>query len=337
MRLTVMHDPPKESIMPIPVDVELVKIDFTDDEQLGRWLAVRNQVEQRPVTVAGYRAELSSVMEHIELLAVRDGVDVGGGGGGWGAILAEFSEMFIEVWVLPGHRRQGIGTALADRLVAFAIEHGMVNGRSGVIDGDEASVRFVERYGLTEYSRGQIGGLELTAEHAAAVPALPEGVTLTSLAERPDLARALYDLDVLVQPEIPSLASSPIPSFEAWRAQAVDDPGFVTDLSVIALRGDRVVGTIQLYDDADGTAVIGMAAVDPGARRQGIARALKVEMARRAATTGWRRIDTFNDGSNDRMRALNIELGYVYLPRRIGFKGPLRVPAATDAAPAGPG
>ncbi len=78
-----------------------------------------------------------------------------------------------------------------------------------------------------------------------------------------------------------------------------------------------------MYDNAEGTAFIGMTAVDPGARRQGIARALKVELARRAASSGWRRIETYNDGTNARMRALNESLGYEYLPASVNLKGPL--------------
>ncbi len=117
-----------------------------------------------------------------------------------------------------------------------------------------------------------------------------------------------------VAPEIPTLALEPTPSFAAWQAQTSGDPGFLPDLSLIALREDVVVGAIQMYDNGEGTAFIGMTAVDPDARRQGIARALKVELAARAVRTGWRRLETYNDGSNERMRGLNAELGYTYLP-----------------------
>jgi RimJ/RimL family protein N-acetyltransferase len=89
------------------------------------------------------------------------------------------------------------------------------------------------------------------------------------------------------------------------------------------VRDGRLVGSIQIYDNAEGTAFIGMTAVDPGARRQGIARALKVELARRAASTGWHRIETYNDEANIRMRALNEALGYVYMPVYVNLKGPL--------------
>ncbi len=66
-----------------------------------------------------------------------------------------------------------------------------------------------------------------------------------------------------------------------------------------------------------------MTTVHPDARRRGIARLLKVELARRARAAGWRRIETYNDGSNDRIRGLNESLGYVYDVTHIVMRGPL--------------
>ena len=116
---------------------------------------------------------------------------------------------------------------------------------------------------------------------------------------------------------------SGLSSFEAWQAQTSGDTGFLPELSVIALRAGQVVGAIQMYDNADGVAFIGMTAVHPDHRRAGIARAMKTEVAARAARAGWRQLETFNDGTNERMLALNLELGYAYLPRVVNLKGPL--------------
>lgn len=309
--------------MPSTTDLDLETVDVTDDATLRRWLAVHNAVDPRPLTLAGYRAELTAATVHLELIAVEDGRDVGVVETGWGAISAESRTTFIHVWVLPDARRHGIGSALVERCLDLADEHGMTLGRSSAVDGDAGAVAFATRYGLEIVGAGQVGDLDLTPEHAATTVALPDGIELSSLADRPDLERAVFDLDVLVQPEVPTLALEPVPTFEAWRAQTTADEGFVPALSLLALRGEQVVGTIQVYDNAEGTAFIGMTAVHPDARRLGIARALKAELAGRAARTGWKRIETFNDGSNERMRALNIALGYTYLPRMVTFKGRL--------------
>jgi len=309
--------------MPDTATFSIVEIDVADDDQLGRLLAIRNQIDPRPLTVAGFRAEITAAVEQLELLAVLDGRDVGAAIGGWGAIHGEFGEAFLEAWVLPGARGRGVGTALVDRLAAFSRAHDMTTGRSFVLEGDDASLRFANRYGLVPDGGGQQGFLDLSDAHAAASPSLPPDVELTTLAERPDLLHAVYELNVLVRPEIPSAAGEPIPSFEAWDEQTTGDSGFLADLSILAVRDGRLIGSVQIYDNAEGTAFIGMTAVDPGSRRQGIARALKVELARRAATSGWHRIETYNDGANVRMRGLNEELGYAYQPVFVNLKGPL--------------
>ena len=306
----------------------ITEIDIADDDQLDRWLAVRNAIDPRPLTRAGFRAELGAAVVHFEFLASLGGNDVGAAGGGWGAMMADSKTTFLEAWVLPSARRRGIGSDLLARCLDVAIAHGMVIGRAGVLDGDEGSITFGARYGLEPVGVGQVGFLDLTSRHAEEHATPPPDVTLASLAERPDLERAIYDLDITVQPEIPTLALEPIPSFESWREQMFGDIGFLPDLSLVALRDGSVVGSIHVFDNAEGTAFIGMTAVHPSARREGIARALKLELAARAARSGWRRIETFNDGSNERMRALNVDLGYAYHPRHILLKGTLIRPGS---------
>jgi GNAT superfamily N-acetyltransferase len=301
----------------------LIRIDTADDAALGRWLAVRNEVDPRQVSMAAFRAETAAVIDHLELLAVLDGQDVGASAAGWSAISLESKTAFIEIWVLPTARRRGIGTTLMDRSVAFALEHGLETARSSALEGDADALRFAVRHGLRVVGSGQLGDLDLTTPPVAPSDP-PPGVRLASFADRPDLERAVYDLDVLVMPEIPTLALEPAPSFEAWQQSASGDPGFLAGQSLMALRDGALVGVIQVYDNGDQSMFIGMTAVHPAARRLGIARYLKTELASRAARAGFTRIETFNDGTNERMRALNIDLGYVYQPRLVGLKGPLR-------------
>jgi GNAT superfamily N-acetyltransferase len=308
----------------------IAEVDAADDDRLGRWLAVRNAVDPRPVTPTGFRAELTAATVVLMLLASRDDTDVGAAIAGWGAIAEESGNAYLDVWVLPDARRAGIGSRLAERLVAFALRHGMRNGRGSAVEGDAAAIRFAARFGLEPVGAGQVGRLDLTAVHATPLDAPPD-VEITSFAEHPELDRAVYELNSLVQPEIPSLAIEPRPSFDAWRRQVTGDPMFLADLSLLALRHGRLIGVIQLYDNGERTAFIGMTAVHPDARRQGIARALKAEVAARAARSGWQRIETFNDGTNDAMRTLNLDLGYAYLPRLVTLKGSL-ASAAGDGA-----
>jgi len=302
--------------------LEIVTVAIEDDDALGRWLTIRNAVDVRPLTIAGYRAELSGVAQDQALLATLDGVDVGAAEVGWSAVSLESHTAFLVAWVLPAWRGRGGGTSLVDECLSFARAAGMRTGRSFALDGDDGSIHFAARYGLDVVGGGQIGWLDLTPEHADATP-LSEGIEITSLADRPDLEYEVYELDELVRPEIPTMALEPRPSFEAWHAQVGGDPGFVPGLSLLALREGRLVGSMLIFDNAEGTAFIGMTAVHPDARRQGIARALKTELAARATRAGWKRLETYNDGTNERMRGLNTELGYEYQPRHVSLKGPL--------------
>ena len=308
----------------MPVEISVA----TSDRELERWLAVRNAVDLRPLTLASYRAERTSIVGGLTLLVSEDGRDAGAGSVSWSSIGLDSRSASVGAWVLPAHRKHGVGTRLVDRLFEIAIEQGMERTSTIIEEGDAASMRFAERRGLVADGGGQIGHLDLTD-----LPALedldPIDIAVTSFAERPDLGRAVFELVLLVQREIPALAHDPAPTFEAFRADTTNDTGFLSDLSLIALGHDRVVGALLVFDSADATAFIGLTAVHPDTRRRGVARTLKLELARRARNDGWRRIETYNDGSNHRIRALNEDLGYIYAPPVVIMKGPLRRPGSS--------
>jgi RimJ/RimL family protein N-acetyltransferase len=293
------------------------------DADRARWLEIRNAVDIRSWSAATLELETGhSLALRLILGSVGQG-DVGAGMAAWGATLAESRTAFIKVWVLPEDRHRGLGTALAADLFAFALDGGQERCASATVEGDEASLRFATRLGLSIEGRAQYGSLDLSGPETAGPTAGPDDIAIASYAERPDLVRAIYELDLAVMPEVPAMRGLVKPSFEAWSADTIDDPALSHDMSLVALEGDRVVGSIEIYDEGDGVAIIGLTAVDPAARRRGIATRLKVEMARRARAAGWRRVDTQNDGSNEAIRGLNARLGYVYDAPRLLVRGPL--------------
>ncbi len=294
----------------------------TADADIERWLRVRNAVDPRPLTLAGFHAERIPAIAELTLIAVEAGRDLGASSIGWSEVGRESRTAFIDVWVLTDARRRGIGGRLVDQSATFARELGIERVRANVVDGDTESMRFGERRGLRHDGGGQVGVLDLTA--AAPEPrAAPTGFVVTSFAERPDLERELYELEMSVRPEVPTLRDEPTPTFEAWVSQSSGDAGFLPELSLLALDGDHLVGSIAVYDNGDETAFIGMTAVHRDARRRGLARTLKIDLARRARTAGIRRIETFNDGTNEGIRGLNESLGYVYGPMLHWLIGPL--------------
>lgn len=303
----------------------------TSDADLERVLAVRNAVEHEPQSLIALRKERGTAIATLDLIAEQDGRDVGSGSIAWGPGALETHNVFIFAWVLPEYRHQGIGGALLDRLVAFAREAGMERMTTLVYADEPDSIAFVEHRGLAVDGGGQLGKLDLTTAPADRGVAPIEGIEMSSSAARPDLDRAVYELHSATHAEIPMLASTPMPTFETWMEMGGEGSGYLRNESVLALENGRVVGTVDVFDGGEHIMFIAMTAVDPSARRRGIARLMKVELERRARAAGWKRIDTWNDGTNARIRGLNESLGYVYNPPYVALRGPLPAPGEAAA------
>ena len=118
-----------------------------------------------------------------------------------------------------------------------------------------------------------------------------------------------------------------MPSFETWQETRLRRRGLPARTSACSRsRTAALLGAVEVYDNGDDVIFIGMTAVHPDARRRGVARLLKVELERRARAAGIVRIETFNDGTNERIRGLNESLGYVYNPPYVTLRGPLPPP-----------
>ena len=307
---------------------ELVIEELSREERgaaLDEWLAVRNAVDIDPLTREGFALRLASELAGLRLLA-RRGVDaVGAGTANWDSMVADDGEAFIRIWVLPQYRRKGIGAAMYERLLAFATSHDRVTVVTRVLRDDGPSLAFAERRGLVTYGMQQVAHYDLAPSDATARHAPPEGIAICSIAERPDLDHAVYDLQAPILAEVPSLRDAPVMAYDAWR-ETLKGPVCLPDLCLMAVDGDRVVGWIETLDEGQGQLFILMLAVAPDARRRGIARALKVALAQRAAAAGWRVIESLNDGTNEGVRQLNESLGYRYMPATLLLRG--HVPGA---------
>ena len=292
---------------------------------IDEWLAVRNGLDVRPMSAQTFRLRRAAEVAALRLGVRSNGQLVGIGASSWDVVRRGSGDATIHVWVPPEHRRRGIGSTLWPRLAEFAREGGMRGVVSRVMADDPESLGFARHRGLNVAGMQQLGILHLSASHAAAASPVVPGIAICAIGDRPELYRAIYEHLVSVLPEVPSWGDAALPSFEAWQAM-IAEPAYRADLSLIALDGDNVVGQIDVDDDGDQRAFIGMLTVAPRARRRGIARALKQELARRAAADGLTSLLTVNDGTNEAIRTLNEALGYRYLPEALLLHGPL--PAA---------
>jgi GNAT superfamily N-acetyltransferase len=155
-------------------DFEIVRVE--SDDHIERYHRVNLQVNPENANdPAEIRDRLERHPTQRQFLATRGGEDV--------AIAAcgeppgaPTSACWSQLDVLPAHRRQGIGQALAARVIDHVRGLGKEHLDSWVPVGDGTGVRFAEWYGLREV--GRIRELRLELSGPARAVELPAGVTV---------------------------------------------------------------------------------------------------------------------------------------------------------------
>lgn len=147
--------------------------------------------------------------------------------------------------VPPEHRSAGVGIAAFDALEGWAAEQGATELEGPVQEDDAKSLAWAEGRGYTEAGRNSRLVLDLTAIEAPA-PAQPEGIGIVAWAERPELARGLYEVAQEAVPDIPGEEEDDIGTLEEWLARDMqgqsDDPRAV----FVALSDGEVAGFAKL-------------------------------------------------------------------------------------------
>lgn len=235
------------------------------------------------------------------------------------------SSLYAMIRVLPEHRGQGAGQQIYEALSAHAHALGRDSMWGRIREDDEDSRRFARNRGFTE------AGLEyevvLDTAEADASGESPEGIELVSLAEHPELAEAVHEVDSEVGGDVPRPEGDDFEpmTFERWSELYLEGPGAVPGAMIAALEGDEVVGYAGLRRRGAISPVAEnlLTAVRRPWRRRGIAVALKREQVARARAAGIEQIFTTNDETNAGMRGVNARLGYRPAPTQIVVSGPL--------------
>jgi mycothiol synthase len=269
----------------------------TDDE-LELWRSVRIAVlpYERTASVAELRAGGSFMV-----LAFRDGELAGSGSAG----KSDLGGGAVTPRVLPSHRRQGIGTALLQRLASHAETCGY--DEVGSMVDDEDSFAFAQRFGFEETGR-QVEQVRAVVA-AEPWPVVPDGIDVITVAERPELLPRLYhELALQAFDDMPTPRKIEI-TLEQWEREWLNWP----EATFVALAGDEIVGMAGLEHDADrlDRAENALTAVRRDWRGRGLARLLKETTTAWAAGHGIREIYTWTQTGNENMRAVNERLGFV--------------------------
>jgi GNAT superfamily N-acetyltransferase len=235
------------------------------------------------------------------LLAYRDGELAGSGSAsrsdtGGGAVFPR---------VLPTHRRQGIGTALLERLALHAETRGY--REIGSLVDDAGSLAFAERFGCAETGRQVEQVRAVSADEPW--PAVPDGIEVVSVAERPELLGRLYhQLALQAFEDMPTPRRVEITP-EQWQTEWLNWP----EATFAALAGGEIVGMAGLCRDEDrpDRAENALTTVRRDHRGRGLARLLKETAIAWASEHGICEIYTWTQTGNENMQAVNERLGYV--------------------------
>jgi GNAT superfamily N-acetyltransferase len=264
----------------------------------------------------------ASLVAHADLLAREDGELLGSG---FAALFPGFRDRAtVFVTVPPLQRRRGAGAALYRALSEWARERGIETLIAVVADNDPESTAFAERRGFVEERREKGVTLDLAAIEAPRVEP-PEGVEIVPWAERPELARGIYEVSVEASPDVPGYEDEEHEPFEAWLEHDMSGPSDKPEATFVAVAGDEVAGyaKFSLNTARPTHAYHDLTAVKRAWRGRGVARALKAAQIAWAKANGYEELRTQNDERNEPIRRLNAEFGYRPAIGRIYLRGPL--------------
>lgn len=208
-----------------------------------------------------------------------------------------------------GERGRGIGAELLRQATAQAAAAGAAGLSVSVLDHDPVSRAWGERRSYALHAHRFASELDLS--RAQPDPEWPEGVTLRDMTGATpadwDRLEALYS-DLLSH--TPDLEGQPRWSPQKLRAHARDNPRLRPDWLLLAADPQgQWLGLCHglpistgIYNEFTG--------VVPAARGLGLARALKLELIRRAQSAGVPLMRTNNHSANAPMLAVNGRLGF---------------------------
>jgi GNAT superfamily N-acetyltransferase len=293
----------------------------TRDEQVS--LDVYNAVwPHAAFTLAEVHSFKQSVRAHHDVVARLDGAPVGSA---LTVVVPHRSDRVLTVvTVLASHRRRGVGSALFASLSAWTGERGIADIEVPVLDNDPESLAYATRRGFVEERRELGVVLDVAGmEQPALEP--PEGIEIVAWAERPELARGIYEVSLEAYPDIPGFEDDELESFEDWLAHDMQGSGDLPEATFVALADDEVVGYAKFALTAAQPTVAfhDVSGVKRAWRGRGVARALKTAQIRWAIANGFTELRTRNEERNEPIRRLNASLGYRPGIGRVYLVGPL--------------
>lgn len=249
-------------------------------------------------------------------------VDAGGQIVGFSAVfrLPWWGPGRYNLWLVvdPDHRGRGIGSALHDDALRFALAEGATLLNSSVRDNDPAARRFAEQRGFAVRRHLFSSTLEVAAFDPASFAGVVEAVEATGIrffsmadaGDTPEARSRLYGVNRACSLDIPGRE----PTFateEQYMQRNCRADWYRPEAQLLAADGDRWVGLASLQPlSAPGLLFNRVTGVVSEYRGRHIALALKLLAVDYARRHGFTHIKTNNDSENAPMLAVNRKLGY---------------------------
>lgn len=283
------------------------------DAELEAWRQVRLAVQPNERAPSLEELRRPETPERLYLLAGLDGDVCGSGSAGRSDFAGRAS---LVARVLPEFRLRGVGTAVLHALADHVHAQGFDEVGSTV--EDPGSLVFAEQFGFREVDR-QVEQVRVIGSEPP--PAAPDGVEIFSLAERPELWRAVYDTvaqEAFVDMPLDTPLEIPL---EQWEGEWMTCPA----ATFVAVSEGEAIGCAGLQPDEDepGRAENALTAVRRDWRGRGIAIALKQAALRWAQANGIGEVYTWTQRRNEPMLRLNERLGYAYRSESISIRASL--------------
>ncbi|MGH2460952.1 MAG: GNAT family N-acetyltransferase [Chloroflexota bacterium] len=256
-------------------------------------------------------------------LAERDGTVVGIGQCGHAAGWYHPRKFWMDLSVHPDHQGRGVGSQLYQQLVDLILPLDPLLIRSGAREDKLHSVQFLLNRGFVEDVRSWESRLDVTgfdptpfqdAERGLRAAGL-EIMTLRELERDPERNQKLYELEWLLDQDVPQPEPPTRVSFEFFLEHTLQNPNLLPEAYLVAVDRTAYVGLSTLWSSRGNADLFtGLTGVRQEYRGRRIALALKLRSIAYARAHGHPVIRTWNESNNLRMLAINERLGFVKQP-----------------------
>jgi mycothiol synthase len=191
----------------------------------------------------------------------------------------------VEVYVVPGARRRGIGTRLLAKAEAAAEEHRVT---ATARREEAAAAPFLERHGYRLGSETWL--MQIALDREPPEPGWPEGIAVRSF--RVEDARAVKELLDVAYAKEPDFREEP---FEDWSRFMLDDASFEAESWFVAEAADgSLAGAALNWKEGFVKDLV----VHPALRRRGLGEALMLHTFRHFKARGAPTVTLKTDSNN---------------------------------------